>query len=715
MVWTKDIGTGEIRFLTQNFSSVFEIPMEELEADPGLLKKQIHPDDLPFIDVFSKNLLSYQNEQIEYRIVTPAGNEKWLQERKRLVKNELGEIIRLDVLLLEVTQQKREERILMESEGAYKGLFYSLNQPMWVYETTSLCFLAVNEAAVSFYGYTHDEFFRMTIKQIRPKEDVPKLLHAIENQSFPEKDERVWRHLKKDGTLVYVRIVSSPIQFRGKNARWVMVNEVTNQVEAENQRKIAFQSLENFKQAISKNSLLAQINSKMELEFINEEFQNRNGLSENEWKGQHFSRLFSPIYRKNQLDDIAQNLRDGKLWMGERKFVGKRGQFFWVRCSIFPLVDDPGMPNQYILLADDITSLKEAEKKAKEYAIRLHNIIEGITDAIFVLDRRWHITDLNQAAEILFGKKRSQLLNQNVWELLPEEEGFRFYQFFRKAKRRKMTVEFEEYFQPKDQWYDISLYPSADGLAVCFRDVTDRRKKEEERKELMEQLVIQNRDLEEFTYIASHNLRAQIANISMLCSAMDISGLTPSNQEVFDRLFQSSSNLDTIISDLNTILTIKDRSAVLMEMVSVHNCYINILARLPQNLASFKKFVHLEAPEGLKFFTVRTYLETLILQLIINSLRFRSMDRDPEVLISVEDFPQAIQVTIHDNGRGFDAQKVKKQIFQLYKTFHPGLSGKGLGLYLSKILVDELRGKINLESTPGSGTIIQIRLPKQED
>lgn len=711
MVWSKDIANGKVLFLTQNFSAFFEIPMDLLEMDPGLMRKAIHPDDLPFVDIFSKNLLSYQTEEVEYRIVTPSGKVKWLAEKKQIIKNDLGEIVRLDIMLLDISRQKEEEKRLSDSESTYKSLFYGHVNPMWIYDTESLYFLAVNNAAIRFYGYTHDEFFKMTIRQIRPKEDVESFLKSISSGKFDgEGTSRISRHVLKDGRLVFVRITSQPIQFRGKNSRWVMIQDVSNEVETENKSHQIRQTLENFRDAISQNSLLAQINGKFELDYVNQVITHRTGKPENQWKDQHFSSLFSPVYRKHQLDDIAANLEKGKIWMGERKFLGKGGQHFWVRCSFIPLKANHQGELSYLMVADDISNLKAAEKRSKEFALRLHNIIEGITDAIFVLDKKWLIADMNQACEALLGQKKKHLLGKNFWELLPEEEGFRFYQFFRKATKRKVTVEFEEYFQPKDQWFDISLYPSTDGLAVCFRDVSDRRKKEEERKELMDQLIVQNRDLEEFTYIASHSLRAQIANISMLCVAMDNGGLTPANQEIFERLYQSSSHLDTIISDLNTILTIKDRSSVLEEEVSIQNCFINVLSRLPQNLALFKKSVRLEAEPGITIFSVRTYVEALIFQLISNSLRFRSLDHEPEVCVRVRQIKNHCEITITDNGRGFDAQKVRKQIFQLYKTFHPGISGKGLGLYLAKILVDELKGTINLESVTGQGTRVQISI-----
>lgn len=685
--------------------------MDILEMNPGLLKSMIHPEDQPYIDLFSKSLLSNQSEQLEYRILTQTQKEKWVMERKQLVKNELGEIIRLDVLLMDISDQKMEESRLLESETTFKSLFYSHFNPMWVYDPESLYFLAVNDAAIRFYGYTHDEFFRMTVKQIRPKEDVPELLKAIRANNFEEYREKTWRHVKKDGSIIYVKLVSNEIRFRGKLSRLVQVQDITREIEAENQTIKAFNYLERFQEAVSKSSLLALLDDRFDLVFVNENLIQKIGNPFQSLIGKNFSILFSNIYNKNQLAEMVQTLRMGKIWTGERKLFRQNGPHFWVRCSIIPIQENEFQANQFLILADDISALKEAEKRSKEYAIRLHNIIEGITDAIFVLDRKWHLTNLNQAAVQLLGKKRIDLIEKNIWELLPEEVAHRIYQFFRKAKKRKVTVEFEEYFEPQEQWFDISLYPSSDGLAVCFRNVSERRKKDEERKELMEQLIIQNRDLEEFTYIASHSLRAQIANISMLCSAIDNGGLTPSNQEIFDRLFQSSSNLDTIISDLNTILTIKDRGSVLWELVSFQNTYINVLSRLPQNMAPFKKHIRLEIDPEVAIFSVRNYLETLLLQIITNSIRFRAMDKEPDILVKAKAESGQIVVTISDNGRGFDSQKVQKQLFQLYKTFHPGLSGKGLGLYLSKILADELQAIISIESHPNTGTKVAIHFP----
>jgi len=711
MVFSKDLLTGKIHFLTDNFSSVYEIPMDLIRMEPSLLKSCIHPEDAPFIDLYSKVLLTNNVEELEYRILTAGGRVKWIRERKQIVKNNQGEIIRLDTLLSETTDQKTEEIRLIDSEATFKTLFYKNPNPMWVYDTESLYFLAVNDSAVKFYGYTHDEFFRMTVRQIRPKEDVDDLLQAIRNNDLESRSDKKWRHLRKDGSVIYVKLVSSSIQFRGYKARLVLANDVTKQVSAESQMEKVYRYLQRFQEAVSKNSLLALMDHSGTIVFVNYNLLQTSGYKSEQLIGKAWSTLQSSIYKDEHNEEINRCMSEKKSWRGERKFFRKKGVHFWVNCSIVPILDSEDNQAQYLLIADDISNLKEAERRNKDYAMKLHNILEGVTDALFVLDKSWLLRNINLEAEKLLEKKRNNLIGKNIWEIFPAEEGAKFYQFFRKAKKRRITVQFEEFYAPKQRWYDISLYPSKDGLAVCFRDVTERRKKESERHELIEQLLVQNRNLEEFTFITSHSLRAQIANISMLLSVIDGSGLTPSNREILDKLHQSSSNLDSVIEDLNTILTVKDRNTLVFEQVEIQNSFINTISKIPLSFSPFKKFIRADVRPDVLLFTVRHYFETILNQIIINSLKFRAIDREPEIQIRAFNEGKSVVITFQDNGKGFDIKQVKNQLFHLYKTFHPGISGRGLGLYLCKILVDELNGTIDIESKQNKGTLITIRLP----
>jgi PAS domain S-box-containing protein len=551
----------------------------------------------------------------------------------------------------------------------------------------------------------------MTVRQIRPKEDVEELISAIRNNNFEQYSDKTWRHLKKDGSPIFVKLQSNPINFRGQNARVVLALDITKEVEAEAKTEKIYKYLERFQEAVSKTSFLGLMDEKGNLSFVNEALLEKTRLNSSTLIGNRWSILFSNIHNNEDFIESWNQIKNRKIWKAQRKFTQKNGSDFWVNCTIIPVLDGEEATSQYLLIANDISNLKEAEKRNREYSIKLHNILEGVTDAIFVLDKNWLLTNTNKEAEKLLEKKGNFLLGKNIWEIFPAEEGFKFYQFFRKAKKRKITVQFEEFYAPKNQWFDISIYPSKDGLAVCFRDVSERKKKEEERKELLEHLVIQNRDLEEFAYITSHSLRSQVANISMLSSAIDHDGLTPLNQEIFEKLFQSSSNLNTVIGDLNTILTIKNKQSILFEQVPLSDIYLNAVSKISSEYSPFKKFIKTDFEKVPKIKTSRTFLETVFFQIISNSIKFRSLDKTPEILIQSNLIDNKYYITIQDNGMGFDLEKNARQILKLYKTFHDGISGKGLGLYLCKILMEELKGTIEIESKAGIGTKVILSLP----
>ena len=140
----------------------------------------------------------------------------------------LGDETIVVLILRDITERKRAELRLQESEEQYRLLFDSNPHPMWVYEPETLAFLAVNDAAVRLYGFSPDEFLRMTIKDIRPPEDVPRLLERLAARARGEAGSGTWRHRVKSGDLVEVEVASSSLVFRGRAAYLVLVTDVSD-------------------------------------------------------------------------------------------------------------------------------------------------------------------------------------------------------------------------------------------------------------------------------------------------------------------------------------------------------------------------------------------------------------------------------------------------------------------------------------------------------
>ena len=143
------------------------------------------------------------------------------------IHDEQGKISGVVLVFRDVTLRRRAQRQLEESESRYRLLFESNPQPMWVFDSVTLAFLAVNQAAITRYGYTREEFLGMTLQDIRPPEDVAEFPEHTRASRRAAHSDGPRRHRKKDGTTLFVEIAAHPIRFGDADARLVMVFDIT--------------------------------------------------------------------------------------------------------------------------------------------------------------------------------------------------------------------------------------------------------------------------------------------------------------------------------------------------------------------------------------------------------------------------------------------------------------------------------------------------------
>lgn len=174
---------------------------------------------------------------------------------------------------------KNTRSAILFDEGQYRILFQSNPQPMWVYDQETLAFLAVNDAAVAKYGYTDKEFLRMTIKDIRPEEDIPALLENIAHASGELDSAGVWRHRKKDGSIIFVEIMSHSLVFAGRKAKLVTAFDVTARVTVEETRSLLEQAIAASNDVVFMTDVDGRIN------YVNEAFEKLYGYTRSEALG----------------------------------------------------------------------------------------------------------------------------------------------------------------------------------------------------------------------------------------------------------------------------------------------------------------------------------------------------------------------------------------------------------------------------------------------
>jgi signal transduction histidine kinase len=221
-------------------------------------------------------------------------------------------------------------------------------------------------------------------------------------------------------------------------------------------------------------------------------------------------------------------------------------------------------------------------------------------------------------------------------------------------------------------------------------------------KELLEQ----NNRLEQFAYIISHNLRAPIARLIGLTSIADENDLADMGK-VFGMIKHSSQELDGIVKDLTSILSIQRLSPTLYSEIDLAQLIAKLKTIFHREISETKAQIITELPVK-TIYSLSAYIESIFLNLISNSLKYRHPDRHLSILISSSLQDGFVRLHFQDNGIGIDLSKHGENIFNLYKRFHFHVEGKGIGLFLVKTQVEALGGTIAVKSQIERGTTFEI-------
>lgn len=180
--------------------------------------------------------------------------------------------------------------------------------------------------------------------------------------------------------------------------------------------------------------------------------------------------------RIREIFDVC--LRDGTPYDEELQIITAGGRRIWVRTIGEAVRNSSGAVSQVQGAFQDITEKKQGEERLQQLAARLTNTLESITDAFITLDHTWRFTYINKEAERLLRSCRQDLLGKNVWDEFQELTGTVFEFEYRRALREHRTVEFEALYPPLGLWFEVHAYPSEEGLAIYFQDITERKQAE---------------------------------------------------------------------------------------------------------------------------------------------------------------------------------------------------------------------------------------------
>jgi PAS domain S-box-containing protein len=347
--------------------------------------------------------------------------------------------------------------------------------------------------------------------------------------------------------------------------------------------------------------------------------------------------------------------------------------------------------------------------------VRFQSLFENSPELILYQNEVGTILDANPAFLALVEQPRQQVLHRNYHDFLPLEVRALFREKLQEAFTTGQPVRFDMFAAlgtSVPRHWDVVKVPLVEngrvvGVHMLARDITEKVKSQEE-------MFAQNRDLQQFTYIVSHNLRAPLANALGLVKLLGTEKAgSPYFTQTHAHLQANLHHLDQVLRDMNTILTIRDQQRLeAPEPVLLADVVHQVVQGLRESLDHANSTFDVRISKSFYVHANRAYLHSIFFNLLSNALKYRAAERPLHVVVTATGEPTGTKtIMVADNGSGFDQDRAGTNLFQLYQRFHAQPAGRGVGLYLVKTHVESMGGRIEAHSRVGEGTRFSIFLP----
>ena len=246
------------------------------------------------------------------------------------------------------------------------------------------------------------------------------------------------------------------------------------------------------------------------------------------------------------------------------------------------------------------------------------------------------------------------------------------------------------------------------GLRGIMIDITKNKEAEKDLKNSFDLVTEQNKRLLNFSYIVSHNLRSHTSNIASIMSLIETSESEEEKDEMLLLLKSVSNSLNETMLHLNEVINIRNNIGLVSESLNLKNYLETTQNVLSEQITAKQVTIVTDVPSDVMVNYNPAYLESILHNIISNSIRYSHPDREPLIGIKwlIEDEMNVLQIS--DNGVGIDLVKNADKIFGMYKTFSNNPESKGIGLFITKNQIDAMNGNITVESKPNIGTIFKI-------
>jgi PAS domain S-box-containing protein len=495
--------TGIIGFVNKMAEQLFQFTKEELEGKPveilipqslrekhvqhraGFVKEQrmramqtgvelqavrkdghVFPADIALSPI--------RGEEGNYMMVTVRD----ITERKK-ARHEMEAL----TLQLKLSNDELEEKVksrteeIKYSEIQYRNLFENTPMPMWIFDRQSFAFLDVNKQACSLYGYSREEFLQMTVLDIRTPEEQERFLQSafIKDIHLNESDTSIWTHVKKNGTSFQVEVHAHSVLYKGKSARLVLLNDVSERIKSEEKIIISEKRF----RALIENSfdLIVLLDASFRITYRSPSVNRTTGRTDEDTLGTDALAFIHPE-DTGKVSKAIQELMHapGSTAKCLFRYQKKDGTYLWMEGTATNLLHDADVQS-IVFNYRDVSEKKEAEEQAKISEERYRNSLDTMIEGVQIIGYDKKYIYVNDAFSKQIGIPKEALIGRNLLELVPDMKENRIYDLAEEcmAQQKAMQIENMFIFPGGFQiWFQLSLQPVPEGIFILSVDITDK-------------------------------------------------------------------------------------------------------------------------------------------------------------------------------------------------------------------------------------------------
>ncbi|MEJ0055414.1 MAG: PAS domain S-box protein [Bacteroidota bacterium] len=595
-----------------------------------------------------------------------------------------GNIIGLTGYINDISGTKHAIHEKSEADAAYEMLMANTNDAIFVMHAegpNAGRIVSANEAAAKMHGYSHEEFLTLNIKNIDSPEDREKFEGRLSNLLKGEKLSFEVNHKRKDGKSFPLEVITWLMSINGEKFTMSINRDITERREIVE----TVRDRERFIESITSSSpdviYVFDIKSRKNV-YSNRHMTHLLGYTDddiNNMSPESIAALLHPEDIELYPSRLArwQNATDDDVIETEFRMKNKTGEWRWflARDTVFKR-DKEGNAIQTVGTAQDRTDAKKAELDLRQSEERFKRLQEASFGGIAVHDMG-KIIDANQGLADLTGFPLGELIGMDGLQLIAEE--------YREHVIQKIRTGYElpyDVIGLSKNGHRYHLEVKAKNIpfqnrmvrVTEFRDISDRKLIEESIREqnirlgdIADNLTRKNEQLEEFTQIVSHNLRAPAGNIVTLLSLYDSAG--PEEQSEYIQLLRNSSNLLLgTLNELNEVLKIKQTRKIETQELQFSTVFNNVRQMLSASINELGAEMNGNFFEAPVIQYPNIYLESILLNLLSNALKYHSPDRKPVIRVRSYREAKKVMLEVEDNGLGINLERYGHQIFKMRKN-----------------------------------------------